>query len=90
MSKASTRTDRSAASDADPQQQAMPASYEAALDELNALVASMESGDLPLDQLLSSYQRGAALLQFCKDRLQAVEEQVKVLDDGVIKAWKST
>ena len=48
----------------------------------------LESGDLPLDQLLTSYQRGAALLQHCRDKLQAVEEQIKVLDDGVLKPWK--
>ena len=88
MSKTSTRTDRSAPGNGEPPLPAMPPSYEAALDELNALIADLESGDMPLDQLLSGYQRGAALLQFCKDRLQAVEEQVKVLDDGVLKAWK--
>jgi exodeoxyribonuclease VII small subunit len=27
------------------------------------------------------------LLQFCRDRLQAVENQIKVLDDGVLKPW---
>jgi exodeoxyribonuclease VII small subunit len=39
--------------------------------------------------LLTGYQRGAALLQFCRDRLQAVEDQIKVLDDGVLKPWKA-
>jgi exodeoxyribonuclease VII small subunit len=68
---------------------ALPANYEAAMGELEALVARMESGDMPLEQLLSGYQRGAALLQFCRDRLQAVEDQIKVLDDGVLKPWKA-
>ncbi|MDO9357724.1 MAG: exodeoxyribonuclease VII small subunit, partial [Polaromonas sp.] len=36
-----------------------PVSYEAALEELEALVARLESGQLPLDQLLTGYQRGA-------------------------------
>lgn len=62
--------------------------YEAAMQELEQLVCSMESGTMPLDQLLSSYQRGAVLLQLCRDRLQAVEEQIKVLDNGAIKPWK--
>lgn len=57
--------------------------------ELEALVARMESGDMPLEQLLSGYQRGATLLQFCRDRLQAVEDQIKVLDDGALKPWKA-
>lgn len=66
---------------------ALPASYEAGLQELEQLVAALESGQLPLDQLLGSYQRGAALLQFCRDQLQAVEDQIKVLDAGSLKAW---
>ena len=56
--------------------------------ELEGLVARLESGEMPLEQLLSGYQRGAALLQFCRERLQAVEDQIKVLDDGALKPWK--
>lgn len=64
-----------------------PASYEAALEELEQLVARIESGQLPLDQLLQGYQRGAELLQFCRDKLQAVEQQIQVLDEGGLKPW---
>ena len=42
---------------------------------------------MPLDQLLDGYRRGAELLAFCKTRLQAVEDQVKVLEDGQLKDW---
>jgi exodeoxyribonuclease VII small subunit len=66
---------------------AVPASYEAALDELEQLLARLESGKMPLDQLLGGYQRGAELLKFCRDKLEAVENQIKVLDDGVAKPW---
>ena len=65
-----------------------PENYEEALQELDLLVARLESGDMPLDQLLSGYQRGAVLLQFCRTKLQAVEDQIKVLDEGALKAWK--
>jgi exodeoxyribonuclease VII small subunit len=64
-----------------------PASYEAALAELDQLVGRIESGQLPLEQLLTGYQRGAQLLQYCRDKLHAVESQVKVLDAGVLKPW---
>ncbi len=67
-----------------------PASYEAALSELDALVAAMESGQMPLDQLLEGYRRGATLLEFCRGRLAAVEEQVKVLEEGQLKPWTTT
>ena len=58
-----------------------------ALAELETLVAAMEAGKMPLDQLLASYKRGAELLQHCRSRLQAVEDQVKLLEDGQLKAW---
>ena len=62
-----------------PSAAAEPASYEQALAELEALVQAMEAGKMPLDQLLSSYKRGAELLQQCRARLQVVEDQVTVL-----------
>jgi exodeoxyribonuclease VII small subunit len=64
-----------------------PASYEEALSELDRLVIAMEAGQLPLDHLLESYKRGAELLAFCRSRLEAVEQQVKVLEDGQLKPW---
>lgn len=66
---------------------ANPPSYEEALGELDRLVAAMEAGQLPLDRLLESYKRGAELLAFCRTRLDAVEQQVKVLEDGQLKPW---
>ena len=66
---------------------AAPSSYEAALAELELLVASMEGGQLPLDGLLQGYRRGTELLQFCRSRLEAVEQQVRVLEGGQLKPW---
>lgn len=66
---------------------ALPASYEAALQELEGLTNRLESGQLPLDQLLAGYQRGAQLLKFCRDKLQAVETQIKVLEGAELKPW---
>lgn len=65
----------------------LPANYEAALSELESLVSQLESGQMPLDQLLTGYQRGAALLAFCRDKLKAVEDQIQVLDAGQLKPW---
>ena len=42
---------------------------------------------MPLDQLLDSYRRGAELLQLCRSRLQVVEDQVKLLEEGQLKPW---
>ena len=68
---------------------AEPATYEEALGELERLVAAMEGGQMPLDRLLESYKRGADLLGFCRDRLEAVEKQVRVLEDGQLKPWSA-
>ncbi|MBS0507860.1 MAG: exodeoxyribonuclease VII small subunit [Proteobacteria bacterium] len=67
--------------------QSDPASYEAALEELEQLVARIEGGQLPLEQMLAGYQRGAALLNFCRARLEAVQDQIKVLDEGALQPW---
>jgi len=75
------------ASDPTPASGFEPASYEVALQELEQLVARLESGQLPLDQLLAGYQRGAQLLAFCRDKLSAVELQIKVLEAGELKPW---
>ena len=63
------------------------ASYEAALEELEQLVSQLDAGQLPLDQLLTRYQRGSELLAFCRARLEAVENQIKVLEGGELKPW---
>ena len=68
-------------------QDPLPDTYEAAVAELEDWVGRMESGDLPLDQLLHAYQRSAQLLEFCRAKLQAIEEQIQVLDEGVMKPW---
>lgn len=61
--------------------------YEDAVAELERLVQAMESGQMPLDNLLDSCRRGAELLVFCRNRLAAVEDQVKVLEDGQLEDW---
>ncbi|MGP1629364.1 MAG: exodeoxyribonuclease VII small subunit [Giesbergeria sp.] len=66
---------------------AEPTSYEAALEELEQLVARIESGQMPLEQMLAGYQRGAVLLAYCRERLEAVQDQIKVLDAGTVQAW---
>jgi len=66
---------------------ALPETYEAAMSELEGLVAAMDAGQLPLDQLLAQYRRGADLLNFCRARLETVEQQVKVLEGEQLKPW---
>ena len=65
-----------------------PPTFESALAELETLVASMESGDLPLEQSLTSYQRGAELLKFCQAKLADAQERVRILEAGELKPFE--
>lgn len=70
-----------------PEQHAadLPQDFESALAELEALVTKMEEGDLALDDSLLAYQRGVELARICQQRLDVAEEQVKVLQDSLLK-----
>jgi exodeoxyribonuclease VII small subunit len=64
-----------------------PKTFEAALAELEAIVGTMESGQLPLAEALAAYQRGAELLQYCQSALKEAEQQVQILERGVLKSF---
>lgn len=61
------------------------ASFEKALAELESLVAKMEDGGLSLEQSLAAHKRGLELAKQCRERLEAAQQQVKVLEGGVLK-----
>ena len=67
-----------------------PATFESALCELEKIVASMEAGQMPLEQSLAAYKRGAELLKFCQAALQDAQQQVKVLEENVLKSFGTT
>jgi exodeoxyribonuclease VII small subunit len=66
----------------------VPASFEAALAELETIVATMEAGSLPLKESLAAYKRGAELLQYCQGVLKDAELEIEVLDKGVLRAFE--
>ena len=68
---------------------AVPASFETALAELEEIVAAMEGGQLPLKDSLAAYQRGAALLAYCQETLKDAQQQVEILEKGVLKAFEA-
>jgi exodeoxyribonuclease VII small subunit len=65
-----------------------PANFEAALAELETIVATMESGQLPLAGSLAAYKRGAELLQYCQSALKDAQQQVQILERGVLKSFE--
>lgn len=62
--------------------------FESALAELESIVERMEGGELPLKDALAAYKRGAELLQFCQATLKDAQQQVLVLEKGVLKAFE--
>jgi len=62
-------------------------SFEAALAELEKLVASMESGQLSLEQSLAAHKRGLELAQYCQAKLAQAQQQVQVLESNSLRAF---
>ena len=56
-----------------------PVAFEAALDELDAVVKKLEAGDLPLEESLKLYERGMELSEVCRKQLDEAEHRVEVL-----------
>ncbi len=71
-----------------PKPSATPKNFEAAIDELELLVANLESGNLPLTDSLAAYKRGAELLKYAQGELAQVEQQVKILEGDVLKTFQ--
>lgn len=54
-------------------------SFENALGKLEAIVESMESGDVPLADLLAKFEEGTKLLKVCEARLKEAELKIELL-----------
>ena len=62
-------------------------SFESALTQLEIIVESMESGDVPLAELLAKFEEGNKLLKVCEGRLKDAELKIELLKkqkDGVV------
>lgn len=68
-----------------PAVSSQPESFEAASAELEKIVTTMEAGQMSLEASLSAYQRGAELLQYCQNKLQGAQQQVRMLEAGMLK-----
>ena len=65
----------------------LPRSFDAALAELEGLVGRMETGELPLQESLAVYKRGAELLAYCQTALKDAEQQVQVMEKGLLQPF---
>lgn len=60
--------------------------FESAVEQLESIVSSIESGELGLEEAMALHKRGQALLKICRTKLQAAEQEIKnvSLDDDSI------
>lgn len=68
---------------------ASPPSFEAALGELEGIVAAMEAGRMPLQEALDAYKRGVVLLRQCQATLAAAEQQIRILDGDGLREFEA-
>jgi exodeoxyribonuclease VII small subunit len=54
-------------------------SFEKAMERLEEIVNSLESGESPLDKSLSLFEEGVKLVKLCNEKLEKAEESVKKL-----------
>jgi exodeoxyribonuclease VII small subunit len=64
-----------------------PLTFEKALEELEALVARMEDGKLPLEESLAAYQRGAELIKLCESKLSDAQARIAILDGDTLREF---
>ena len=57
----------------------MTRTFEESLDELEQIVATLEEGDMPLEESLAMFERGVNLSRECRDRLTKAERRIEVL-----------
>ena len=62
-----------------PQKKESVVDFEQSLVELEALVAKLEQGDVPLEEALKSFERGVALTRQCQTALRSAQQKVEVL-----------
>jgi len=53
--------------------------FEESLAELEAIMAELESGELPLDKMMERYERGVKALQLCRKVLDDAEKKIELL-----------
>lgn len=53
--------------------------FEAALTRLEEIVRALEGGTAPLDESLSMFEEGVALVKICTEKLDGAEQKIKIL-----------
>jgi exodeoxyribonuclease VII small subunit len=62
-----------------PKQASAALNFENAMDRLEAIVEQMESGKLPLEDLIVRYEEGMNLVKICQERLASAEQKIEII-----------
>jgi len=53
--------------------------FEKAMGRLESIVEQMESGKLPLEDLIVRYEEGMNLVKVCQERLTSAEQKIEII-----------
>jgi exodeoxyribonuclease VII small subunit len=62
--------------------------FEDSLAQLESIVEALESGDLPLEKAIKTFEEGVRLSRFCFEKLDETEKKINLLlkdQDGTIR-----
>jgi exodeoxyribonuclease VII small subunit len=62
-----------------PKQTGTELNFESAMDRLESIVEQMESGKLPLEDLIVRYEEGMNLVRICQERLASAEQKIEII-----------
>jgi exodeoxyribonuclease VII small subunit len=65
-------------------------SFEEAIKELTSIVGKIEQGEIPLQDSLSQYERGMALIKHCQDILRTAEKRIEKISKVDEESQKAT
>lgn len=59
--------------------EAVSPNFEKAMDRLESIVEQMESGKLPLEELIQRYDEGMKLVKVCQEQLASAEQKIEII-----------
>jgi exodeoxyribonuclease VII small subunit len=65
-------------------------SFEEAMDSLESIVTSLETDRLPLEDMVSAYERGMRLLRTCRGRIESARQRVELISADLNDKGKAT
>ena len=60
----------------------MTRTYEENLKELKEIIRTLESGAVPLEEMLAHYERGMELINICEKMLESAELKIVLLQES--------